>query len=259
MSGDTFHELARHYDALMDEIDYDRWLVVASYLRDLVDEPDPLHLDIACGTGKFLKRVREHGWRSFGVDNSAAMVRLGARGPHPGLAAVADMTALPHPERFGFVTCLFDSLNFLMQLDALRRAAAEAFRVLRPGGLYYCDTITERMVTKHFAGRKWQETHGKMRADWAGEWEPDSGKAELRIRVNTGAENIIRERVYSDAAIRGALENAGFEVLGYYDADGWKKPNYKTLRIDWVAAKPPAPEATRAFNTTREAIRAALR
>jgi SAM-dependent methyltransferase len=258
MSDDAFHDLGRYYDALMSEINYDRWVVVGSYLRDLTGRPDPAHLDIACGTGRFLHAVLQQGWNSIGIDLSASMLRSAVVGPYPATVAAADMTALPFEERFDFVTCLFDSLNFVIELDAVRRAMREAYRVLRPGGIFYFDTITERMITEHFADRTWREKHGKMRAEWQGFWVPDTGMADLRIRINRGPYSLIRERIYSDAAIRGALVDAGFEVIGYLDAENWNAPAYQTLRIDWIAVKPPMQSPLAQFAAIEESVQRIL-
>jgi len=98
------------------------------------------HLDVACGTGYALAHFRAKGWKSTGIDASLPMLRAGvvrASGALPGGAPearttpvhviAADMRALPLRAKFARVTCLYDSLNHLLDRNDL----AAAFRAMR--------------------------------------------------------------------------------------------------------------------------------
>jgi predicted TPR repeat methyltransferase len=75
---DSFEDLARYYDRLMVHVDYDRWYAVAGAIAGLLPRPF-LHVDLACGTGTLLRKLRKVGWNSFGLDLSVAMLRAGSR------------------------------------------------------------------------------------------------------------------------------------------------------------------------------------
>ena len=82
-------------------------------------------LDIGCGEGELARHLPPGAW--VGVDSSPAML---AKAPSPSHAA--DATALPFAdERFGAAALLY----VLYHLAEPARALAEAWRVLRPGGL----------------------------------------------------------------------------------------------------------------------------
>lgn len=80
------------------------------------------HLDLACGTGKVVELFRSLGWRSTGVDASLPMLERAA-GPR----AAGDLRALPFRSTFARITCLYDSLNHLLEPHDL----GEAFRQVR--------------------------------------------------------------------------------------------------------------------------------
>ncbi|MBX3180600.1 MAG: class I SAM-dependent methyltransferase [Candidatus Hydrogenedentes bacterium] len=251
---DAFGDLARYYDPLMSHVNYDRWFTTALALADMLDE-EPRHLDAACGTGVLAGMLRAAGWESLGADLSPAMARE-ARRKHPGMpVAVADLRALPFGPRFNIVTCLFDSLNFLLDEADLAQALRALHAVLEDGGLLYADFITERMVVDHFEGRDWVESNDGFQSRWASTYNKQQRLAESRVQVNTGRITTIRERIYELPRIETLLAEAGFTILGIFDADHWKAPRRKTTRIDIIAARNPAPTTRRRLQKTAKAIR----
>ena len=95
--------------------------------QTLANYPTPkrTHLDVECGTGYVLSYFREQGWRSIGIDASLPMLYLARkRAPH---VIAADMRALPLRRKFARITCLYDSLNHLLDRNDL----VAAFRAMR--------------------------------------------------------------------------------------------------------------------------------
>ncbi|PYQ27590.1 MAG: hypothetical protein DMF56_19620 [Acidobacteria bacterium] len=105
--------------------------------------PKRTHLDVACGTGYIVSYFRKEGWRSIGVDVSIPMLQLarnrvvrasgaplGGGAPEarttPSVIA-ADMRELPLRRKFARITCLYDSLNHLLDRNDL----VAAFRAMR--------------------------------------------------------------------------------------------------------------------------------
>lgn len=110
---------------------YDRALGARFFkaVRTLLDEllekypsERQTHLDVACGTGLVLNHFRARGWSSTGVDASLDML---SRASRPVVAA--DMRALPFRGTFARITCLYDSLNHLLETPDL----IAAFRAIR--------------------------------------------------------------------------------------------------------------------------------
>lgn len=83
------------------------------------------HLDLACGTGLALDGFRARGWRSTGIDASLTMLQVAHR-RLPRVAA-GDLRALPLRSKFARITCLYDSLNHMLDANDL----AAAFRSVR--------------------------------------------------------------------------------------------------------------------------------
>lgn len=251
---DPFHDLARFYDPIMVHVDYDRWHLVAAAIAEMLPQP-PAHLDAACGTGTLLRKLQREGWPSIGMDLSYAMLKAGRkRGPLRPVVA-ADLRAMPFSNAFDYVTCLFDSVNFLLDLDEVRRAFQQVAQALRPNGLFYFDVVTERMVLTHFADQQWTEKNGAFSTTWDTRYDRVTRTAETHIRVNRGAACVIRERVYDQADLEQALADAGLAVLGIHDAEHWTRPSRKTCRLDFVAAKGDPGLYTKPFKAVKKRVR----
>jgi len=103
-------------------------------------------LDIACGEGSFVIAMAQQGWQVDGVDRSASMLRLAS--DHAQRASVtavfhqADMTALDLPPQYNLITCWFDSLNYLENIQSITAALRGIQRALKPGGYFLFDMNT---------------------------------------------------------------------------------------------------------------------
>jgi len=253
-NGDPFGEIARYYDKIMDFVNYDRWFMIATSLADLL--PDRfVHLDAACGTGTLLRKVRRIGWKSVGIDLSAGMIRAGRSRGTVSPAAVADLRALPFRGSVDYVTCLFDSLNFILEEGGLEQAFGSLAGALRPGGLLYFDIVTERMITEHFDGQEWTEHNSQFSTTWRSKYSRKSGVAETEVRVTKGAGGVFRERVYAREQVEALVEAAGLTLLDTVDAYTWKAASRKSIRLDFVAAKRPSRATVKAYPGVRRGIR----
>jgi SAM-dependent methyltransferase len=108
-------------------------------------------LDLACGTGLTLPELAALGWRVTGVDLSGDQLRLGRRRAAGCGAALAQADAAVLPFRDGSFDAVV-SLFTHTDLDDPARAAAEAARVLRPGGRLL-DVGTHPCFVQPFAER----------------------------------------------------------------------------------------------------------
>lgn len=111
---------------------WDAALVAAARLR-----PGDRALDVACGSGATAAAAGLLGADVVGADFSFAQLQAGRR-DHPGVTLVA-----ANAERLPFADGTFGAVLNAFGLPVIAdpaRCAAEAFRVLRPGGRYACST-----------------------------------------------------------------------------------------------------------------------
>jgi len=227
-------------------------LKVIPYLDDLLQRhPVPARtvLDLACGTGTVALSFAQQGWEVYGVDASSGMLDQARRkAEQVGLQLALsqqDMRhfVLPHP--VALVTCLFDSLNYMLTLPDLQQVINCVATALLPGGLFMGDLTTQEML-EHVGGN---DTFFVEREDLAVilvcRYEPHTGLSTVHIVGFSRQANGLYERfdehhtqvAYENDEVRSALEGAGLRVEAAYECFGWDPPDTDTHRIMWVARK----------------------
>jgi len=93
-------------------------------------------LDVACGTGFIVCRLRKEGIRAVGLDLSAGMLFVAARKTGPCGFVLGDGTMLPFPDSS------FDGALITLAIHEVGQATRDAvwsemLRVVRPGGLLF--------------------------------------------------------------------------------------------------------------------------
>ena len=120
-------------------------------LAGQVDLPGRRVLDVGCGAGRHLARLRDAGAVAIGLDLSPALLEEAKRiRSETGVALVrADMRKLPFADdRFDGITSLFTSFGYFSR-DEDRRILLEAARVLSPGGFHLLDFLNRDHVLAH--------------------------------------------------------------------------------------------------------------
>jgi len=125
MSDERYGAFAYAYDKALGERFFKSVRVLLDDLLDRHPTPKRTHLDLACGTGLVVDSFQRKGWRSVGVDASVEMLAMARRRTSRVIAG--DFRALPLVRKFARITCLYDSLNHLLDRNDL----AATFRSVR--------------------------------------------------------------------------------------------------------------------------------
>jgi ubiquinone/menaquinone biosynthesis C-methylase UbiE/uncharacterized membrane protein YbhN (UPF0104 family) len=108
-------------------------------------------LDVGCGQGWYVARMRQLGCDVHGIDTSAGQIALARRHvDDPALVGEGSVLDIPAAdESFDFAYCI-NVLHHLPSEVEQQRAFAELVRVLRPGGLLFVHEINTRNVLFRF-------------------------------------------------------------------------------------------------------------
>jgi SAM-dependent methyltransferase len=193
--------------------------------------------DVACGTGSFVRYLRQQGvGRVYGVDRSADMLRIASAKNRDSGARflLQDFHHLRLPERVDLITCNFDSLNYLLNAGDLLRALRRFHANLVPGGMLIFDMITLRQPWG--GGRPLVE-----RRTWPGggfwrrmRMDRRTGLQESLVRVRLGGRTYRErhvQRAYPWPLVRRSLQQAGFALLAAEDFYTHGEINGQTRRV----------------------------
>lgn len=220
---------------------------VKGVLQDALERhptPKRTHLDIACGTGLTLAFFRDRGWTSVGVDASVPMLELARK--RGGSVVAGDMRALPLRRKFARITCLYDSLNHLLERADLVDAFRSARSVMDDDSLFFFDVnhpeiypvvwgLTEPFVA---AGRDYRleiATSYRKREKLGRAKVTGWAKIEGR-KVEIHEEH--RQRAYTEKEIVAALAEAGLAPVDVLDFDPYgenESVDAPTVKLFFVA------------------------
>jgi len=239
-----FTIVAPYYDILMSGVPYARWVDYVEELLDSLSLRPRLVLDLACGTGCVAQELRQRGCQAIGADLSEAMVRQ-ARRQTDLPVCVMDARRMGFGQAFDLVLCLFDSLNYVLELDELWAAFRGVQQALRPGGAFIFDLNTTRalernLFTQHNLGRD-----GPLSYDWQSSYDKRTRICTVDMRFTWREGDVVRQfreihrqRAYETSEVKAALKRAGFERVQAYGYLSHKRPNRWTTRAYYLAQKP---------------------
>lgn len=234
--------------------------------RKLLDEtleryptPKRTHLDVACGTGMIVEHFRRKGWRSIGVDASLPMLQIasGAAGfsspkasgrlkPAAPRAVCGDMRQLPFRRKFARVTCLYDSLNHLLEREDLTAAFTSIHGVLDHDSLFFFDMNHPEIYPEVWG---LADPYIASGSDYHLEIATTYRKREKIGRANVSGWALIggkrveireqhRQRAYSEREITDSLAAAGLAPVDIIDFDPYGEADdvdATTVKLFFVA------------------------
>ena len=152
--GRPFARSAAVYDLIYEQVlDYED---LAARVHGLIQRRRPgaaSLLEVACGTGLYLSRLRSR-YEISGLDASPEMLAV-ARDRLPGVPLhEADMTGFDLARKFDAVVCLFSSIGYVGTPDRLQRTLSGFARHLSSGGVAIVEAWfhPEQFIDGHVSG-----------------------------------------------------------------------------------------------------------
>ena len=245
----SFTAIAPFYDHLMRVVPYERWAEFALRKARNLGVDGGRALDLACGTGNFSVLLVKAGFEVLGVDLSEHMVRE-AKKKAPEVDGgldfvVGDVRALPLRGRlFDLVTCVYDSLNYLLTLEGLWACFREVGRALRRGGVFIFDLNTELALAGGFFDQNNFGADDWLHFEWRSRYDRRSRICTVTMKFWVNTEGSIKEfvevhnqRAHSEGEVEEGLRLAGLKVVGVFDDYTEREANIFTDRAVWVAVK----------------------
>lgn len=245
----AYGALAGVYDALTEDVGYERR---ADYLEKLFRRSRiPIHtvLDLACGTGEMTGILTERGYEMIAVDASPDMLAQAREKASrlTGEPPVFLNQSMPALDLYGTVdaaVCCLDSLNYLTNPRDVQRTFQRLHLFISPGGLLIFDVNTlERFAS--LAGQVFLDEKPDVYCVWRTEYEKRSRLCTYWMDIFTrrgdgswdrsGEEH--RQRGYTVDELRAWLMDAGFTRVRTFGDCRMTAPKEKEQRIYFSAIR----------------------
>ncbi len=236
MIAEQYSVVAEIYPFIMKEINYKVW---ADYISDILIysgvEPRSA-LEIAGGNGSLANELESRIPKLILTDKSFAMLKKDGNGKLPKVCC--DMRALPFKNKFDFIFSTFDSVNYLMTLDELRKFFLNVKGLLSEEGLFIFDVSLEKNSLKHlrFLNRRGEINGIKFK-------QVSKFDRRKKIHLNhfffempdgSKIEEVHRQKIFDIVDIFNTLDEAGFFVTECFDAFTFKDVNSDTERAQFL-------------------------
>ena len=246
MNNSSYGEFAFIYDALTDDVEYEKR---ADYVKKLIDKHFPgkasLLCDLGCGTGTMCKLMNKRGYDVIGVDSSESMLAV-ASSKSEGqeiLYLNQDMTEF---ELFGTVDVflsMLDSVNYITEPESLDKMFSLVKNYLNPEGIFIFDVNSKFKFENVLSDNTYTYEVDSIFYSWENYYEDELLDIYLNFFVENedGTYNRINEhhmqRYYSDEFIKSLCIKNGFSVEGVYGDLSLDSPCDDCERIFYVIKK----------------------
>lgn len=245
MKSRPFSVIAPYYDILMKDIRYDEWVeYIAELYPDYADRRLRI-LDIACGTGVCAVLFRKAGHGVVALDSSEQMLEVArqrfAKEQMDIEVLRADMSDFSIEGKVDLVTCLFDSMNNLLdegELESCFRCVADS---LNESGLFIFDMNTEFGLSTLWGDKTTVKEEGPVLSIWRNSWDPRRKLATLDLTLfvcendvdekSTRIDEVHLEKSYPVKLVAALLRRAGLSDVSIYRHLTTKKASRATGRI----------------------------
>lgn len=245
----AYEALARVYDALTEDVGYERR---ADYLEKLFKRSQiPVHtvLDLACGTGEMTAILTERGYELIAADASPDMLAQ-AREKAAGLTGEPPVflnQSMPELDLYGTVdaaVCCLDSLNYLTSPKDVQKTFQRLHLFIAPGGLLVFDINSVEKLAS-LDGQVFLDETEDVYCVWRTEYEKRSRLCSYWMDIFTRrpdggwdrSEEEHRQRGYTVDELRSWLMDAGFTRVRTFGDCRMAAPREKEQRIYFSAVR----------------------
>lgn len=267
---DCYVDFAEVYDELMDQTPYEEWCerIVAAIeeygiskpvrgekaVQEDVSEEEAilasernLVVDLGCGTGTLTEMLYGCGYDMIGIDNSYEMLEIAMEKREETGSEILylnqDMRELELYSTIGTVTCVCDSINYLLDEQDIRDTVNIVHNYLYPGGLFVFDFNTDYKYREVIGDTTIAENREDCSFIWENFYSEDDGINEYDLTIFVKNEDDSYRRVdevhfqkgYEAEFMRAVLESSGFEIVRMIDSDTETEITEESERVFVIA------------------------
>ena len=249
----AYETLAKMYDALMDDVNYQEW---ADYIDAMLQKngcPGKRLLDLGCGTGNISIPLAQKGYQVTGMDLSAEMLDI-ARSKSEAAGLVIDWQQQDLTELqllddagvepvFDAIIATFDVFNHLTSPEDLQMLFHSLNPFLADEGILLFDVQTPYKLQEYLGNHIFTLHRDDIEYIWENHFDEESQICTMDITFFVRQENGLyqretmcqEERVYDLELLQMWLKYSDFELIGVYGELSDEKLQPEAHRAVFVA------------------------
>lgn len=235
-----YEELAKVYDRLMYDADYDKW---TNFIFDRVEKGSSV-LELACGTGEGTVRLCER-YDVIACDISEQMLNVASEKIRKNGKKVKliceDMTEVSIHKPVDAVVCICDGFNYITELSDLETAFKSVKNNLKSGGSFIFDISSEYKL-KNMHEQMFYEDDDDITYFWNNYFDENTNCLEMNVTFFALEKNVYNrfdeqhvQRAHSINEILTLLNKTGFTVKGVFDDYSENEANSESNRITFYS------------------------
>ena len=244
---DAYIALASSYDRLTQDVDYEN---IVDFYRQILEREGMkprTAVDLACGTGSVTALLARQGLEVVGVDMSEEMLTQAQQ-------KTVDITPMPRficqrleelklSRGVDLAVCALDSLDYITDPEACRRAIQRVYKALNPGGIFIFDVNTPQKL-RAMDGQVFLDEDEDVYCVWRGQFDEQTNicsygmdlfQRQGRLWQRSFEEH--QEYAYSPEQLTAYLKEAGFTHIRVYADRLLEPPRENEQRIFIKARK----------------------
>lgn len=245
----AYEALARWYDQLTGDVDYDLWAdwLERNFAKSKV--PVRLVLDLACGTGSLSCELARRGYEVVGVDIAPDMLMeaMEKAAQLPGEQQPTFLCqSMSQLDLFGTVdacVCCLDSVNYITNANTLKAAFRRVHTFLMPGGRFIFD-INTPFKLQNLDGQTFLDETEDVYCVWRADYDKRTRICSYGFDLFQREGDVWRrdgelheEKAWTQEELLRWLAEAGFINVKIYGDRKLRAPRPDEQRIFFVAEK----------------------
>ena len=235
-----YADFARVYDKLQPDSEYEKFADYIEYIFEKFNKSPQLVLDLACGTGRLTSLLAERGYDMIGIDISDAALNIAReRVPQETLLLQQDMMNFELYGTVDAIVCCFDSINYITDLQDVKRCFELCKNYLNPGGLLIFDINTPYKFEEILAENTFVYDFEDIFCVWENNYQYEENEFHLTFFEKSGEkyekfEETHVQKCYKIKEIEKALKEIGLSLNACYHEFSDVLPRVDSERIFFV-------------------------
>jgi SAM-dependent methyltransferase len=237
--------LAKHYDQLMSEVPYDRWIRFIDRCARLTPRTPLRILDAGCGTGTVAIGLSMLGYDVMGIDQSPEMLSIAQHksAKHSLPIQWLEGSFLDLQTEAGLIVCTCDGVNHIKSSHELISFFSRTHRLLNPLGYLIFDINSEHKYENILANNTFSWRVPGLEVVWLNNFHEPMNWAKISLYSHLEKDlysrttlNII-QRCYRLSSLLYYLRQCGYKINGLWNNYGCRLNINTASRITVVAQK----------------------